>query len=112
MKARIFKGNAYGAQLTCKEKQALDKEIRRQILEMDKKYSQDLDAMVLYTLYARFGFGKKRLRQFYEAMYEEHKKLIEHYEMPQDSTWLCSHQLKQIGVDVEAWYNELSDTPT
>lgn len=32
--------------------------------------------------------------------------IIQHYEMPDDYTWLCKEQLKKIGVDVEAWNRE------
>ena len=37
---------------------------------------------------------------------EADKRLIQHYEMPDDYTWLCKEQLKKIGVDVEAWNRE------
>lgn len=107
MKARCWKGKPYGAEFTAAERQGMDKEIRRQIIEIDRQHSDDLDAMVLYTLHARFGFGKKRLRQFYEAMIEEHDKLIKHYEMPEDYPWLCRHKLKEIGVDIEQWNDKM-----
>ena len=107
MKARCWKGNPYGADLSSKERKALDKEIRRQIIELDKQHSDDVDSMVLYTLHTRFGFGKKRLRQFYEALLQEHDKLVHHYDMPDDYPWLCKHKLKEIGVDIEQWNQEL-----
>lgn len=106
MKAKIYKGNIYGAQLSAKEQRALDKEIRRQLVEMDRKHSTDVDAMVLYTLHSRFGFGKKRLREFYDALCEEHDKLLKHYEMTSNFPWLCKEKLKQIGVDIEEWNRE------
>lgn len=68
--------------------------------------SDDIDAMVLYTLMVHLGFGPKRLRRFYEAFSAEHDRLIQHYEMPDDYTWLCKEKLKEIGVDVEAWNKE------
>lgn len=107
MKARCLRGNVYGADLSSKERKALEKEIVRQLAEIDRRHANDLDAMVLYTLHVRFGFGKKRLREFYEAMHEEHQRMIKHYEMPDDFTWLCCHKLKEIGVDVEAWNEEM-----
>ena len=103
MRARYQKSKPYRANFTASEREAMSKEIRRQIVEMDRKHSDDLDAMVLYTLHAKFGFGKKRLRQFYEAMLEEHDKLIKHYEMPDEYPWLCKYKLKEIGVDIEQW---------
>ena len=77
--------------------------------EVDEPYriwEDDIDAMVLYTLMVHLGFGPKRLRRFYEAFSAEHDRLIQHYEMPDDYTWLCKEQLKKIGVDVEAWNRE------
>jgi hypothetical protein len=82
-------------------------EINRQILAMDAKYTNDFDAMVLYTLHVHLGFGKKRLRRFYDAFITEHQRLRQHYEMPEDDVpWLCDHILKQIGVDVKQWNEE------
>lgn len=62
--------------------------------------------MVLYTLHVHLGFGKKRLRKFYDAFSAEHDRLIQYYQMPDDYTWLCKEMLKRIGVDVEAWNKE------
>lgn len=109
MRAKYFKGNAYGIDFTSKEQKALEKEISRQIIERDRKHTNDLDAVVLFTLHTRFGFGKKRLREFWDAMHEEHERMIKHYEMPDQFTWLCQHKLKDIGVDVAAWNAEVEE---
>lgn len=91
-------GKVYGAVFTAAEKKAMGMEINRQIIEADKRYTDDIDAMVLYTLAVHLGFGPKRLRRFYEAFAAEHDRLIQHYEMPDDYTWLCKEELKKIGV--------------
>lgn len=106
MKARVWNGNPVGAELTSKEQKALDKEIMKRIVELDTQHSNDVDAMILYTLHVHFGFGKKRLREFYDALSTEHQQLIKHYEMPDDVPWLCKQKLKDIGVDVEEWNAE------
>ena len=106
MQVKKINGKVFGAVLTAAEKKALDMEINRELVEADKRYTNDIDAMVLYTLRAHLGFGKKRLRKFYDAFSVEHDRLIQHYEMPDDYTWLCKEMLKRIGVDVEAWNNE------
>lgn len=95
-----------GAHLSTKEQKALDIEISRQIIERDRQYTNDYDALVLYALHVHLGFGKKRLRRFWEAFSEEHEKLIAHYQMPDDNVWLADHVLKEIGVDVAAWNAE------
>lgn len=102
-------GKVFGAVLTAAEKKAMDMEINRQIVEADRQYTDDIDAMVLYTLRVHLGFGIKRLRRFYEAFSAEHDRLIQHYEMPDDYVWLCKEKLKEIGVDVEAWNRERRD---
>lgn len=102
-------GKVFGAALTAAEKKAMNMEINRQIAEADRRYTDDIDAMVLYTLRVHLGFGAKRLRRFYEAFSAEHDRLIQHYEMPDDFVWLCKEKLKEIGVDVEAWNREKRD---
>lgn len=99
-------GKVYGATFTVAERKAMEMEINRQIIEADKRYTDDIDAMVLYTLSVHLGFGPKRLRKFYEAFAAEHDRLVQHYEMPEEYPWLCKEMLKKIGVDVEQWNRE------
>lgn len=109
MRVKQYKGKVFGADFTAKERLAMNIEINRQIVEADRKYTNDIDAMVLYTLHVHLGFGKKRLRRFWEAFQQEHKALIEYYQMPDDGAWLCQRKLKDIGVDVEEWNKEVND---
>jgi hypothetical protein len=106
MVVKSFKGKVYGANLTAAEKKAMDIEIRRQLAEREKDYAADLDALVLYTLMTRYGWKKKRLREFWDAFVAEHTALREFYLMddPGDSEWLAHRKLKDIGVDVRQWY--------
>ena len=106
MRSKTAGGKIYGDVLSAAEKKARDMEINRQIVEADRRYADDIDAMVLYTLHVHLGFGKKRLRKFYDGISAEHDRLIQYYQMPDDYTWLCKEMLKRIGVDVEAWNRE------
>ena len=93
--------------LTAQQAEAMNKEIYRQIAEDEKRFSLDYDSTVLWTLHICFGFGKKRLRKFWETFFSERERLRDIYEMgPSDSGWLCRNKLKDIGVDVEEWYKE------
>lgn len=60
MRVKQYKGKVFGADFTAKERLAMNIEINRQIVEADRKYTNDIDAMVLYTLHVHLGFGKKR----------------------------------------------------
>lgn len=67
MRVKQYKGKVFGADLTAKERLAMNIEINRQIVEADRKYTNDIDAMVLYTLMFILvsvrsdlgGFGKR-----------------------------------------------------
>lgn len=103
-------GKVYGAALTAAEKKAMDIEIKKQLIEMDKKFTNDLDATILYYLHVRYGFGFKRLKDFYMGFGKFHKELIEYYQMEDsDDAWLCTHNLKDLGVDLEEWSKERGD---
>lgn len=77
MRVKKAGGKVFGAVLSAAEKKAMDIEINRQIVEADRRYADDIDAMVLYTLHVLLGFGKKRLRKFYDAFSAEHDRLIQ-----------------------------------
>ena len=68
MRVKSYKGKVYGAELTAAEKKAMNIEINRQIAEKDRQYAEDIDAMVLYTLMAHYGWKKKRLKKFCNAL--------------------------------------------
>ncbi len=112
MNFKKFQGKIYGVTLSPKEQAAVDAEINRQTIEADRRYTNDIDALVLYVLHKHLGFGKKRLRRFWEAFSVEHDKLVAYYEMPKDGAWLADHKLKEIGVDVAAWNAEKEEKAT
>ena len=106
MQVKKAGSKVFGAVLTAAERKAMEMEINRQIVEADRRYTDDIDAVVLHTMRVHLGFGKKRLRRFYDALSTEHDRLIQHYQMPNDYPWLCKRDLKCIGVDIEAWNRE------
>ena len=88
-------------------RKAMMHEINQQILAKDKEYQLDIDTMVLWTLHQCYGWGPARLKKFYGAMMKEHLRMREFYEM--DDLYPERYKLKEKGVDVEAWYEELFD---
>lgn len=96
-----------GASLTAAEKKAMDLEIQRQLAEYDRKNELEIKALVLWELHEQLGFGEKRLRQFYGKFTPSLNALVKRYEMDNsDDIWLCTEQLKEIGVDIEEWDKE------
>lgn len=82
-------------------------EIHQQCLIADKAFTLDLDTLYLWTLYNKYGWSKKKLKRFYLDVFAEHMRMREFYEM--DEMYPERHILKDKGVDIEAWYNELFD---
>ena len=85
-------------------RQKIRREARMQMLETHKKINADFDAMVLWVLHSRFGFGKKRLERFYEEFLAEYEQMKEYYASDDDTIIFAAREkLKQIGVDVYEW---------
>lgn len=100
-------GKVYGAVLTAAEKKAMDMEIQRELAEYDRKHLAEIDATILWVLHEQFGFGAKRLREYYDAYHDRIGELIERYELDNgDDLWLCTQKLKKVGVDIEAWHKK------
>lgn len=86
-------------------KEKMRREINRQLLQANKQYMIDLDTTVLWTLHSEYGFGAKRLKEFYIKMFTNHLEMRNFYGL--DDLYPERYKLKQIGVDVEKWYEEL-----
>lgn len=108
MRIKKVGGRIIGAEMSAAEKKAMELEIRRQIAEYNQKNLNEIDALILWVLHEQFGFGAKRLKQFYNAFQNSVNDLMRRYEMEEgDENWLCTEMLKRIGVDVEQWHKEL-----
>lgn len=83
---------------------AMQKEINAQLAGANDRFFQDETSIILWVLHETFGFGKKRLRRYYDRYEIEWKALKEHYEMSDnDMNFVATEKLKKIGVDLEEW---------
>ena len=90
--------------MTAKEEKAMKTEIKRQFQEFDRKHTLELDALILWNLHEQLGFGKKRLRRFYEKFNETLEEMGERYDFDDaDKIWLCQFRLKEMGIDISEW---------
>lgn len=100
-------GKVYGAKLTNAEKEAMEIEIRKQIAVETRKHEDEVVALILWSLMDQFGFGEKRLKQFYDGFEPSIKSLLDRYEMAdEDDVWLCTKKLKDKGIDIAKWREE------
>lgn len=93
--------------MSAAEEKALNMEIQRQMAEFDRKNEMELDSIILWELHQQLGLGPKRLRKFFDGFSNALEELMKRYDMgTSDRLWLCTHKLKEAGVDVEMWYKE------
>lgn len=97
--------------MKCRSRKALKRELNRQILDFDKKYIISVNALVMWTLHEEFGFGRKRIRRFWERVVTLNRELRNRYRFDQagEEDWLYKKLLLDIGVDVEGWWLENSE---
>lgn len=88
-------------------KEIVAKEARQQLVVQEKQYVMDMDTAVLWVLHTKYGFGEKRLKQFYSDLFDEHLRMRQYYDM--DDLYPERYKLKEIGVDIEQMYNEKFD---
>lgn len=88
--------------LTRQERTALEREVDRQLVRNLENLMVDIMALMLWQLHNQLGFGKERLLKFHTGFREGLKELNAHYQMgKEDRIFLCKHELKQIGVDLD-----------
>lgn len=89
------------------EKTAVDLEIQKQLAEYNVKNSDEIDAMILWHLHEEFGFGKKRMKHFYNSFIDEMHKLMERYSLNDpELVWFCTRKLSEYGIDISEWKKE------
>ena len=94
----------FGAVFTKAEEKAIKLELQRQLVEYERKHLLELEAIFLWRLHEKLGFGAKRLYEFYKDLSKDYEDLLRRYEMDtEDGPWLCTQKLKEIGVDLEHW---------
>ncbi len=105
---RVKKSGKYifGADFTAAERKAAEIEIRKQFAEWDEKNSMEICSMILYILHTEYGFGKKRLHEFYKTFDREMDALAKRYMMDDNKPFLCTYKLRQAGIDILAWEKE------
>lgn len=104
MLVKKHNGKVFGAEFTAAERKAIDMEVSRQLADFLRKNDMEISSMILWILHEQFNFGPKRLKEFYDNFSPALKDLADGYEMgEEDQYWLCMHQLKEYGINIEEW---------
>jgi hypothetical protein len=95
-------GDIYGVNLTAKEQAALKNEINRQLGDFTRGHCLEMEALVLWTLHEKYGFGVKRLRDFWDALMANEHDLAVRYERDQNDMEFYK-KLVEYGIDLDEW---------
>ena len=111
MRVLKFHNKIIGADLTKAEEEALtrwcERYIDKHLAAITREHWQEIDAMFLWTLHEHTGWGPKRLWDFYLKFHEPMDDMIERYELDdnaEDRAWICTHKLKEYGIDIKEWH--------
>ena len=80
-------------------------EVKKEVDSYFEQRCTDLDVIVLFILHTVFGFGKVRLRRYFEGYLTVVRKLQDIY--GGSYIYKMKEVLKKIGVDIEAWEREI-----
>ena len=107
-----MKCNVPKIRLSKKQKEAMDAEIERQLVEHtvkhEARYDADLEAMVAWVLWKHYGFTLRKLLNFRRFVIEEKNIMDAKYLM--GDTYPAKHMLKDIGYDVDALQKQDEET--
>ena len=91
--------------LSAKQNEILNKYLEEQIEETKYEFLIAVDATILYSLHKNFGFGKKRLSQFFKSFIDDYNNLVDNYEI--EGNWVAAYKLKdELGVDIDELHRE------
>lgn len=65
--------------LTNAQRKVLDREIREELSHLIESFNKDFDIVFAYTLNKHFGFGKKRIKRFYQSAISDRVELSRFY---------------------------------
>lgn len=97
-----------GVKLYSPEQQYRDK-VRQNMLDWVRDdilplLTVNVEAIILWQLHERYGFGKKRLLQFLDETTPLINGILDKYEYDKDddAIWICKYKLKtELGIDLE-----------
>lgn len=83
--------------------------VETETAKMADQFCRHYDVHVLYILHACYGWGYKRLHDFYEEFAKEHERLKQRYEQHDIGNYVAEETMKEMGIDLDAWFDEMSE---
>ena len=93
-----------------KQKRALKEECRKEFHNLLKTYNKQVALQVMHILHFDYGFGEKRLMDFFKKLKAMQNRHIERYEVGDDDVPdICEIQLRDDGIRFEDFFEKDGD---
>lgn len=85
-------------------------QLKAGMIETIKREEKDFLAIIGYTLFEKYGWGKKRITIFLDNMHDGLNELSEWYGMTStDQAFLCTMKMEELGVDLDKYLESVDD---
>lgn len=99
MRVRIYN------QPTAKQKKVLKQECEKQFFNCLETYNRQVALQIMHILHFDYGFGEKRLYQFFIKLKQMQARNIERYDVIDDDVPdICEIQLRDAGIEFEKFF--------
>ena len=100
MRVRINNNQPNAAQ-----RKVLQKECRKEFFKLLENYNKQVSAQIMCILHFDFGFGKKRLFDFFKKLKKMQADYIDRYEVIDDEVPdICEIKLRDKGIDLKEFF--------
>jgi len=86
------------------------RQLKAGMIETIKMEEKDFLAIIGYTLFEKYEWGKKRITNFLDSMHDGLNELSEWYGMTStDQAFLCTMKMEELGVDLDKYIESVDD---
>ena len=87
------------------QKKILKKQCKHEFFLLLEQYNKQVALQVMYILHFKYGFGKKRLREFFADLKAMQTRHVENYEVSDDDVPdICEIKLREHGIRAEDFF--------
>lgn len=85
-------------------------QLKAGMIETIKREEKDFLAIIGYTLFEKYGWGKKRITNFLDNMHDGLNELSQWYGMAStDQSFLCTMKMEELGVNLDKYLESVDD---
>ena len=105
MRVRLYSNQPNAAQ-----RKALHKQCQKEFFNLLENYNKQVAAQIMCILHFDFGFGKKRLFDFFKKLKRMQADYMERYELiDEEVPDVCEIKLRNAGINLEEFFEYEGD---